>query len=200
MTGAIGAVEENEGKIPKDDLEHVAWGLGWGLQTDDDGEVTTAYHSGDMTGSRAWVAMNIKDKTAMVYFANSHNGHILAEKIMPPIIELKHAAGYFFPKWGFARNLGELGGVTNNFGMRSSPVILAPIPAAKIHDTTQTPLETTHANPLPLEMAREIKQRYIGKLQDIKLGESVAIKGKEVVEDHKPLSPFKNMPTPSGEG
>jgi len=156
MAGAIRAVEESEGKIQKNDLEHVAWGLGWGLQTDDKGEVTSAYHSGDMTGVRAWVAMNIKDKTAMVYFSNSHNGHILAEQIMPTTIELKHAVNYFFPKWGFARNLDELGGVTNNFGLRASPVIQPPTSAAEIHDVTQTAMETTQ--PAPLGEAQEVVQ------------------------------------------
>jgi CubicO group peptidase (beta-lactamase class C family) len=196
-TGAIGAVEENEGKIPKDDLEHVAWSLGWGLQTDDDGEVTTAYHSGDMTGSRAWVAMNIKDKTAMVYFANSHNGHILAEQIMPSTIELKRAANYFYPKWGFARNLDELGGVTNNFGLRSSPVIVAATPAAEVHDTAQTTLETTETD--PLEVARETSQLYRGLLQDSRLGgepgHSATTEG-EVATEHSSRSPFQTTPKP----
>ena len=104
-TGAIGIAK---GSIPDADLEHVAWGLGLGLQTDANGKVTTAYHSGDMNESRAWVAMNLEDKTATVYFANAHNGHVLAEQIIPPTIKLEHASNYFFPKWGFAKNVDEL--------------------------------------------------------------------------------------------
>ena len=118
--GRAGLIGIAKGKILDADLSHVAWGLGWGLQTDDKGEVMTAYHSGDMNDCRAWVAMNLNDKTAIVYFANSHNGHILADQITPTTIEVEHAANYFFNKWGFARNFEELGGITNNWGISPS--------------------------------------------------------------------------------
>ncbi|KTD04413.1 putative secreted esterase [Legionella geestiana] len=106
--GKAGRIGAAKGHIPASDLEHVAWGLGWGLQTDDDGKVTTAYHSGDMNEWRAWVAMNLTDKTATVFFANSHNGHVLAEQIIPETIPMQHANNYFFPKWGFASRVEDL--------------------------------------------------------------------------------------------
>ncbi len=91
--------------VPEKDLEKVAWGLGFGLQTNDKNKANRAYHSGDMNDWRAWVAMDLENKTAIVYFANSKNGHILAEQIISPHVELQHGFGYFFPKYGFARKL-----------------------------------------------------------------------------------------------
>lgn len=105
QTGRIGAAK---GHIPDSDLEHVAWGLGWGLQTDDDGKVTTAYHEGNMNEWRAWAVMNLTDKTATVFFANSQNGHVLAEQIIPETTPMQHANNYFFPKWGFASRVEDL--------------------------------------------------------------------------------------------
>ena len=118
QAGVIGDVKNSE--IPATALEHVAWGLGWGLQIEGK-EAITAYHSGDMNDYRAWVAINLKDKNAVVFFANSHNGHVLAEQIIPETIQINHAANYFFPKWGFARNVAELGDNTNKFGSISAP-------------------------------------------------------------------------------
>ncbi|HAU3866425.1 TPA: beta-lactamase family protein, partial [Legionella pneumophila] len=57
LAGAIGIARD---KIPELILSHVAWGLGWGLQTNEKEEVVTAYHSGDMNDCRAWVAVNLK--------------------------------------------------------------------------------------------------------------------------------------------
>lgn len=94
--------------VPDVDREHVAWGLGFGLQIDDEGNAISAYHSGDMSEWRAWVAMNLKEKSAIVYFSNSHNGHILAEHIIPPEIKLDHVFNFFFKTYGFARDLNEL--------------------------------------------------------------------------------------------
>lgn len=102
--------------VPEDDLKHVAWGLGWGLEIDDEGNAISAYHSGDMNKWRTWVAVNLQDKTAIVYFANSNNeknshGHILADQIISQNVEtkveLKHALNYFFQKYGFARKIED---------------------------------------------------------------------------------------------
>jgi CubicO group peptidase (beta-lactamase class C family) len=89
-------------KVPLDDLKHVARSLIWGLQIDDDGKPIRAYHTGDMSENRAFVAMNLENKTAIVYFANSHNGHILADQIISPNIELKNALNCFSQQYGFA--------------------------------------------------------------------------------------------------
>ncbi|CAM2771475.1 serine hydrolase domain-containing protein [Legionella worsleiensis] len=79
-----------------------------------------AYHSGDMNEWRAWVAMNLEDKSAVVYFANSHNGHILADSIISPEVEIENVFNYFFQTYGFARNFDELGGITNFHGVNSN--------------------------------------------------------------------------------
>lgn len=108
-------------KVPLEDLLHVAWGLGWGLEIDDHGKAIRAYHSGDMNEWRAWVAMDLKKRTAIVYFSNSHNGHLLVDQIISPTIKLEHALNYFFQKYGFARNLEELEPswqVKPNWGLR----------------------------------------------------------------------------------
>ena len=68
-------------------------------------EVTRAYHTGDMNEYRAIVAMNLQDKTAIVYFANSRNGHILADQIIAPNVELADGLSAFFQEWGFAREI-----------------------------------------------------------------------------------------------
>lgn len=107
--------------IPDADREHVSWGLGIGLQLDDKGHAISAYHSGDMGEWRAWVAMNLEEKSAIVYCSNSHNGHAIAEKIIPSEIKLDHALNVFFRTYGFARNLEELAkeaGVEFNNGLR----------------------------------------------------------------------------------
>lgn len=193
MTQDKGKAGEN-GPVPETALKHVAWGLGCGLQTDDDGEVVTAYHSGDMTGARAWVAMNIKDKTAMVYLSNSHNGHILAEQIMPPTIKLEHAANYFFPKWGFARNLAELGGVNNNLGLRSGPA-----PALDINPRS---VETTQ--PASSGVGHGSTQQYREVLSDLRDGRGRAAASASTeesrVEDKHSITPFQITPKPKPPG
>lgn len=107
---------KGENAIADIDRKHVSWGLGLGLQLDDENknEVVSAYHSGDMGEYRAWVAINVKEKSAIVYFANSHNGHMLAEKIIPPEIKLDHVYNFFFKLYGFARNENELVKDTGN--------------------------------------------------------------------------------------
>lgn len=105
------------------DKEHVSWGLGLGLQMDDQGQAISAYHSGDMNEWRSWVAINLKDKSAIVYFSNSHNGHVLAEEIISPYIKLDHVFNFFFKTYGFAKNLDELAiekGVEFNNGLRKN--------------------------------------------------------------------------------
>jgi CubicO group peptidase (beta-lactamase class C family) len=98
--------------VSGEDLERVAWGLGWGLELDEKGKPIRAYHSGDMDKYRAWVVIDLNDSPennkARVYFANSNNGHILADEIISPTGELEHALNYFFKKYGFSRTIGEL--------------------------------------------------------------------------------------------
>jgi CubicO group peptidase (beta-lactamase class C family) len=94
--------------VRQEDLEQVAWGLGWGLQTTQQNEAEFIYHSGDMDNWRAWAVINLKAKTAIVYFANSSNGHVLAESIVAPEGKLEPVFNYFYQKYGFSRNIEEL--------------------------------------------------------------------------------------------
>jgi hypothetical protein len=98
--------------VPENDLKHVAWGLGWGLEIDDQGNAISAYHTGDMNKWRAIVAMDLSNKTAIVFFANSNDenyshGHILANQIISPHVKLEHALNYFSQKYGFAVKLED---------------------------------------------------------------------------------------------
>ncbi len=97
-----------------------------------------AYHSGDMNEYRAWVAMNLEDKSAIVYFANSHNGHILADSIISPEVEIGNVFNYFFQTYGFARSFDELGGITNFHGV--NPNCLKKT-SPKIEEKPDTPKE-----------------------------------------------------------
>ena len=100
--------------VAEKDRQHLAWGLGLGLQLDDTGEVTTAFHSGDMNQWRGWVAMDVKEKSAVVYFANGDDakngsghgyGHVLADVIVAPEVELTHGLDWFFQKFGVSRDV-----------------------------------------------------------------------------------------------
>ncbi len=88
--------------VNKNDLKCVAWGLGWGLELDEKGQVKKAYHTGDMGHWRALVAIDFDKKEAIVYFANSPNGFVLADQIVSPHVALPHAFNYFSKKYGFA--------------------------------------------------------------------------------------------------
>ncbi|HAT1867316.1 serine hydrolase [Legionella pneumophila] len=117
------------------DREQVTWGLGIGLVKNDQGEVIGAYHTGDMNEWRAGFGAQINPESrrcisTTVYCANSHNGHILAEHVLPKT--LAPALNYFFPSYGFARNVGELDG-TDFHGM--NPQILKPELREKAYQT-----------------------------------------------------------------
>lgn len=59
----------------------LAWGLGFGLQKD-----SKVFHWGDNGIFKAFVAINLKEKTAIVYFANSVNGLAIAQDVVTPIM------------------------------------------------------------------------------------------------------------------
>jgi len=92
--------------VPANDLKNIGWGCGWGLEFTDNSDAprkaAKAYHTGDMNNWRAFVAIDIDQKIAIVYFANSPNGLILADKIITPNIKLEYVFKYFSRKYGFA--------------------------------------------------------------------------------------------------
>lgn len=88
--------------LSNDFLQRLASGLGWALQKNEQGKVVRAFHWADMNQWRADVAINLEDKTAIVYLANSPNGHILADHIISPNVELADGLKYISEKLGFA--------------------------------------------------------------------------------------------------
>jgi CubicO group peptidase (beta-lactamase class C family) len=70
MTRDAWAVAE---QVPPSDLQQISWGLGWGLQKMADDSII-AFQWGDVGDSKAFAAMNITHKTAIVYLTNSFNG------------------------------------------------------------------------------------------------------------------------------
>jgi len=91
--------------LSKEDLEKVAWGVGWGLQKTKEGAATRAFHYGDMNQWRAFVALDLERRTGVVYFANSPNGLILADIIISLAVELDDGLKFVFEKFGFARKI-----------------------------------------------------------------------------------------------
>ncbi|MBL7479539.1 alpha/beta hydrolase-fold protein [Legionella bononiensis] len=125
----------DEVRVDDEDRKHVSWGLGIGLVKNDQKEVIGAYHTGDMNEWRAGFGAQIDPETGRcisttVYCANSRNGHILAEQVLPKT--LAPALNYFFPTYGFARNVEELDG-TDFHGM--NPKILMPELKDKAYQT-----------------------------------------------------------------
>jgi CubicO group peptidase (beta-lactamase class C family) len=101
--------------------EQVAWGLGIGLQVDNSGTATAAYHNGDMDEYRAFVAVDLQNRDkAIVYFANSFNGFALVSQIINPQIPLEHAFHHFSQTFGFALNVDELENNFNKLGLQPS--------------------------------------------------------------------------------
>lgn len=110
--------------VPEEDKACLAWGLGLGLELDKKGKAVRAFHTGDMNQYRSQVALNLEDKSCVVYFANGRdhkeaNGHILGPLIITPKIPVPHAHSWFYEKFRFAKNLDELIGGPN-FGLRTS--------------------------------------------------------------------------------
>jgi CubicO group peptidase (beta-lactamase class C family) len=79
--------------------QHVAWGLGWGLEPDGG----TFFHWGDNGRFKAFVTGSLADRSAVVVFTNGSNG--LA--IMPDVIDLLMPADHPAFAWlDYPRNFG----------------------------------------------------------------------------------------------
>jgi CubicO group peptidase (beta-lactamase class C family) len=82
------------------DLQKIAWGLGFGLQTTDEGII--AFHWGDCGESRSFVAMNLTTQRGVVYLTNSHNGLSMARDLVTPVVgDVTPTFNYLFKKYGF---------------------------------------------------------------------------------------------------
>lgn len=139
------------------DRERVTWGLGIGLVKNERGDTIGAYHTGDMNEWRAGFGAQINPETkrcvaTSVYCANSCNGHILAEHILPKA--LAPALNYFFPTYGFARSIEELDG-THFFG--TNPKILNSELREKAYQTKTV----THHHKEQLQKLKAEDSRYV---------------------------------------
>lgn len=89
--------------LSNEDHKKIAWGLIFGLQKNEQGEVNAAFHSGDMNNNRAFVAIDLKNKKGIVFFANSKDGLMLADDIISRNVSLDAGLNYIFKKYGFTR-------------------------------------------------------------------------------------------------
>lgn len=87
-------------------LEDISWGYGVGQQQNN-GEVNAVFHYGDMTQWRSFVAINPKDETGIVFFANSPNGLVLAHEMTKEIINADKALEFVEDKFGFATSFED---------------------------------------------------------------------------------------------
>ncbi|MBA3662362.1 MAG: beta-lactamase family protein [Gammaproteobacteria bacterium] len=106
-------------EIPLNTLNHLDWGYGWGLEKNDEGDIISAFHTGDMGEWRAGVKLDLNDKSVKVFFSRSNfeNGHLLQDQILGR----SYALDYFFDKFKFARTPDELKEdwrVNPSFGIR----------------------------------------------------------------------------------
>ncbi len=155
--------------VSDNDTKHLEWGLGFGLELDDAGKVTSAFHTGDMDQWRGWVAMDMKSKSGVVYFANGNEslnhsghgyGHVLAELIVKPVVELKHTFNWFFQKFGLARNV-EPGWKENETA-----------DTARIGAYVRSHLKTNESD--TLDNARERMAQFKNPVADLRRGASAS--------------------------
>ena len=72
------------------------WGLGWGIEQTASGKYL--WHWGDNYGYKAFVAVNLNTRDAVVYFANSENGLAIGPELVREAIGGDHPA---FPWLGY---------------------------------------------------------------------------------------------------
>ncbi|HIF0232351.1 TPA: serine hydrolase domain-containing protein [Legionella pneumophila] len=191
--------------VAEKDRQHLAWGLGLGLQLDDTGEVTTAFHSGDMNQWRGWVAMDVKARSAVVYFANGDDakngsghgyGHVLADVIVAPEVELTHGLDWFFKKFGVSRDV-------NPGWKHKEEDDTARIDTYVRSCLASPPMPLREARELAtLDTARERMQQYRSASSEIRPNEptsTATVEGDKEVEEHKAPSPFQITPKPLGD-
>lgn len=68
--------------------QHVAWGLGWGLEP----EGAMFFHWGDNGGFKAFVVGSLKDRSAVVVFTNGANGMAIMPDVIAQLMPGDHPA------------------------------------------------------------------------------------------------------------
>jgi CubicO group peptidase (beta-lactamase class C family) len=77
--------------------QHVAWGLGWGLEPD----AGSFFHWGDNGQFKAFVAGSLADRSAVVVFTNGYNGMAIMPDVINQLMPGDHPA---FIWLNYARN------------------------------------------------------------------------------------------------
>lgn len=73
-----------------DFFKNVSWGLGWGLEQTPDG--TAFWHGGNNGGFKCFVMAYREQKTGVVFFTNSQNGHALVPELIRQTMGGTHPA------------------------------------------------------------------------------------------------------------
>lgn len=77
--------------------QHIAWGLGWGLEPD----AGTFFHWGDNDQFKAFVMGSRSDQSALVVFANGSNGMAIMPDVVQQLLPGDHPA---FAWLNYSRN------------------------------------------------------------------------------------------------
>ncbi len=68
--------------------QHVAWGLGWGLEPD----VGSIFHWGNNEGFKAFVVGSLMDRSAIVVFTNGDHGMAIMPDVIGQLMPGDHPA------------------------------------------------------------------------------------------------------------
>ncbi len=86
LEGCVMCTTEQRAERSRD----LAWGLGWGLEETSAGRV--AWHWGDNSGFKNYVAVLLPAKRGFVYFTNGDNGLALRDHILSRVLPGSHPA------------------------------------------------------------------------------------------------------------
>lgn len=100
-------IDAREKKLTTETLTPIDWGLGFGLQKDENGKVISFFHWGHGPGARTFfdVKINPDDPqaaVAVVYLTNSENGLAIAKDIVEPFIgDITPIMKFLSEKYGY---------------------------------------------------------------------------------------------------
>jgi CubicO group peptidase (beta-lactamase class C family) len=101
----IGSMEkdiDSKFKVSSSSLSRIDWGLGFGLQKDANGEISSAFHWGHGPGARTFFVINFQSKSAVVYLTNSENGLAIARQLTTPIVgDVTPAMNFLSEKYNY---------------------------------------------------------------------------------------------------
>ncbi len=152
----------------------LTWGLGWGLQE----ENNIAFHWGDNGIFKAFVAIKLDTKTAIVYFANSENGLAIAQDVVTPIVgdvqsifDWLHSA-YRYEQHdspNFEANLkGKAAEISGNYEEAKTHYSTLPDDEA-MKRRIQNLDDLIKAKATPLNIDAETLQKYVGQYDGPKI-------------------------------